>query len=45
MICLSWNIRGRGQIGRVPTLVSRIRDNLVDIVGIMETKKNSFTSG
>jgi hypothetical protein len=41
MIGLFWNIRGHGQIGRVPALVSRIRDNDVDVVGVIETKKIS----
>jgi hypothetical protein len=39
MIGLFWNIRGLGKIGRVPALVSRIRDNHVDVVGVIETKK------
>jgi hypothetical protein len=45
MIGLFWNIRGHGQVGRVPALVSRIRDNHVDVVGVIETKKNIFTPG
>jgi hypothetical protein len=45
MIGLLWNIRGLGSIGRIPALVSRIRDNHVDFVGVMETKKDSFTPG
>jgi hypothetical protein len=45
MIGLFWNIRGLGKFGRVPALVSRIRDNHVDVVGVIETKKDSFTPG
>ncbi|KAJ1283589.1 hypothetical protein BS78_03G139500 [Paspalum vaginatum] len=40
-----WNIRGLGKIGRIPAVVSRIRDNHVDIVGIVETKKESLSVG
>jgi hypothetical protein len=39
MIGLIWNIRGLGLIGRIPTLVSKIRDNNINLVGILETKK------
>ena len=42
---LFWNIRGLNKIGRVPALVSKIRENHVDFVGVMETKKESFTPG
>lgn len=42
MIDLFWNIRGLGQIGRIPALTSRIRDNHVDFVCIIETKKSEF---
>jgi hypothetical protein len=35
MIGLIWNIRGMGSIGRIPALVSRIRDNHVDFVGVI----------
>ena len=45
MIGLLWNIRGLGKIDRVPALVGKIRDNHVDFVGIMETKKKEFSSG
>jgi hypothetical protein len=45
MIGLFWNIRGLEHIGRVPALVSRIRENHVDFVGILETKKSNFTQG
>jgi glyceraldehyde-3-phosphate dehydrogenase/erythrose-4-phosphate dehydrogenase len=45
MIGLFWNIRGMGSIGRVPVLVHKIRDNQLDFVGILETKKESFTPG
>ena len=45
MIGLFWNIRGLGKLGRVPALVSRMRESHADIVGIMETKKESFTPG
>lgn len=45
MIGLFWNIRGFGLIDRVPALVGRIRDNHVDFVGILETKKSEFTPG
>jgi len=45
MIGLLWSIRGLGKIGRVPALVGKIRDNHVDFVGIMETKKKEFSSG
>jgi hypothetical protein len=43
MIGLFWNIRGLGQIGRTPALVSRIIDNHVDFVGVIETKKVFFS--
>lgn len=42
---LFWNIRGMGKLGRVPALVSRLRENHVDFAGIVETKKESFTPG
>ena len=45
MIGLFWNIRGLGKIGRLPALVSRIKESHADIIGIMETKKENFTSG
>jgi hypothetical protein len=45
MIGLFWNIRGMGLPGRIPALVSKIRSNHVDFVGVMETKKTTFTSG
>jgi hypothetical protein len=45
MIGLLWNIRGLGKIDRVLALVGKIRDNHVDFVGIMETKKKDFSSG
>lgn len=45
MIGLFWNIRGLGKIDRIPVLTSRMRDHHVDFVGIMETKKGSFTDG
>ena len=45
MIGPFWNIRGLGKIGWIPTLVSRIRDTHADFVGIMETKKESFSPG
>lgn len=45
MIGLLWNIRGMGKIDRVPTLMGRIRDNHVDFVAIMETKKKEFSPG
>ena len=45
MIGLFWNIRGLGKIGRLPALVNRIRSTRADFVGIMETKKESFTPG
>lgn len=45
MIGLFWNIRGLGLPGRVPALISRIRDNHVDFVGTVETKKSDFTPG
>lgn len=34
---------GLGEIGRLPALVSRIKDTKVDVVGVIETKKESFT--
>jgi hypothetical protein len=34
-----------GKIGRILALVSRVRDNHVDFVGIMETKKCEFSPG
>lgn len=40
-----WNIRGLGRPGRIPALVNNIRSNHVDFVGIIETKKNSFSPG
>jgi hypothetical protein len=39
MICLTWNIRGLGLIGRISALISKIRDNNANLVGILETKK------
>lgn len=45
MIGLFWNIRGLDQIGRIPALVGRLRDNHVDFVGVLETKKSDFTPG
>lgn len=45
MIGLLWNMRGLGKIGRFPALVSRINETHADVVGIMETKKNSFSLG
>lgn len=42
---LFWNIRGLGQIGRVPALAGRIRETHADFVGIVETKKREFTPG
>lgn len=36
---LFWNIRGMGQMGRVPALVGKIRDIHLDFFGIVETKK------
>lgn len=44
MIGVFLNIRGLGQLGRISALTSRIRDNHVDFVGIMETKKDVFFS-
>jgi hypothetical protein len=44
-IGLFWNIRGLGKIGRLPALANRIRENHVDFVGVMETKKEHFTPG
>lgn len=43
MIGLFWNIRGLGKIGRHPALVERIKNTRADVVGITETKKESFT--
>lgn len=45
MIGLFWNIRGLGLAGRIPSLVDRIRSNHVDVVGIMETKKELLSEG
>lgn len=45
MIGLLWNIRGLGVIGRVPAIVSRMKENHMDFVGVMETKKENFTPG
>jgi hypothetical protein len=45
MIGLFWNIRGLGKINRIPALRSRTRDHHVDVVGIMETKKDKLSSG
>ncbi|KAJ1264667.1 hypothetical protein BS78_08G017500 [Paspalum vaginatum] len=45
MIGLFWNIRGLGLYGRLPALVSRIRESGADFVCIVETKKSSFTEG
>lgn len=42
---LFWNIRGLGQKGRVPALANKIRENHVDFVGVMETKKSEFSPG
>lgn len=43
MIGIIWNIRGLGKIGRVPALLSRIRECNADFVGIIETKKSKFS--
>jgi hypothetical protein len=32
-------------MGRFPSLASRIRDNCVDVVGVMKTKKRDFPIG
>jgi len=40
-----WNIRGLWKIDRLPALRSRIRDNQLDFVGIMETKKIFLSDG
>jgi len=40
---LFWNFRGLGKIGRVPSLVNRIRNTRADLVGVIETKKESFS--
>lgn len=45
MIGLLWNIRDLGKIDRVLALVGKIRDNHVDYVGIMETKKKELSTG
>jgi glyceraldehyde-3-phosphate dehydrogenase/erythrose-4-phosphate dehydrogenase len=45
MIGIFWNIRGLGQIGRIPVLVGRLRNNHVDFVGVLETNKSDFTPG
>jgi hypothetical protein len=42
---LLWNMRGMGQIGRIPALVSKIKESHADFVGIMENKKESFSPG
>lgn len=42
---LLWDVRGLGKLGRVPALISRIKDSHVEFVGIMETKKNSLSLG
>ena len=33
------------KLGRLPALIGRIRDSHADFVGIMETKKSSFSYG
>jgi hypothetical protein len=38
-------MRGMGQIGRIPALVSKIKESHADFVGIMENKKESFSPG
>lgn len=45
MIGLIWNIRGMNKVGRIPALASRMKDNHVDFVGIIETKKDSYSPG
>jgi hypothetical protein len=45
MIGLFWNIRGLGLPRRIPALVSKIRCNHVDFLGLLETKKDSFSDG
>jgi hypothetical protein len=45
MIELFWNIRSLGKIGRLPALANRIKENHVDVVGVVETKKKNFTPG
>ena len=42
---LFWNIRGLGQTGRTPALANKIRENHVDFVGIVETKKSEYSTG
>ena len=39
------NIKGLRKIGRIPALVSRIREHHIDIVGIVETKKEFLSKG
>lgn len=45
MIGLFWNIRGLNKLGRLLALVSRIRSTHADIVGVIETKNDSFSPG
>jgi len=45
MIGFLWNIRGLGKLGRIPALVSRIRESHADFVGVSETKKDFFSPG
>jgi hypothetical protein len=43
MIGLFWNIRGLNKTRRQAALIGRIRSSHADTVGIIETKKESFT--
>jgi hypothetical protein len=45
MIGLFWDIRGLKKNERLPALVSRIRSTHADVIGVIETKKESFTPG
>jgi hypothetical protein len=38
-----WNIKGLNKSGRVKCLNDFVRDNRLDFMGILETKKVSFT--
>jgi exonuclease III len=42
MRCVFWNIRGLNRPGRKLSLEHLIKSNRVDLVGVQETKKESF---
>jgi predicted AAA+ superfamily ATPase len=39
---LLWNMRGMGQIGRIPALVSKIKESHADLLGSWRTKRRAL---